>query len=893
MALPPSTRLGPYQVLSPVGAGGMGEVYRARDTRLDRTVAIKILPTHRSFSPQARERFEREAKAISSLSHPHICPLYDVGHQDGIDFLVMEYLEGETLAQRLRKGPLPPDQALHYAIQITDALDTAHRHGVIHRDLKPGNIMLTKTGAKLLDFGLAKVQASEAAAGMTQLPTQTTPLTAEGTILGTLQYMAPEQLEGQEADIRTDIFALGAVLYEMATGRRAFEGKSQASLISAIMTANPPPISTLQSLAPPALDHVVRTCLAKDPDARWQTAHDVLVELKWIAEAGSHAGASASAAPSAKSKIRNRLLAAVVLMLSAVGGALGYAYLRGGKDDPPEIRASILPPENESFLIGGGPAGFALSHDGSRLAFFSQSVEGKMGLWVRTLNSTVAQEVVANETGAFPFWSPDGRWIAFFADGKLKRVPSSGGPVQVICDAATGRGGAWNSRGVIVFAPSFIGPLFRVSASGGAPVPVTKLDTSLGETTHRWPDFLPDGVHFLYLARQNSDTQPASIFVGSLDSPSRKKILDSLTEAHYSAPGYLLFARKTTLFAQRFDARALNLTGEPAPIVQDASMQIGVRRSGFTVSQAGNLTYGSSNAAGDVELIVTDRSGRRLSSLETTGTPAYVRLSPDGLKVAVAELQTGDEPSGIWIYDLSTRVRSKFTFGGKVASPIWSPDGSQLAFSSARTGTFNLYVKPATGAAEEQPLHATTDDERPQSWSPDGRYIVFDSRPQSRSGLPQIAILPMAGDRKPFLYLNSAHINSGGQVSPDGRWLAYVSNGTGRMEVYVSSFPQAKGKWQVSFTGGQSPRWRKDGRELFYCRTDGAVMVAGVTPGRDSFSVGSATQVTERQIFQNNLVAPSYDVFPDGQRLIMPAVKPLPVHAPLTLITNWTAELKK
>jgi Tol biopolymer transport system component len=594
----------------------------------------------------------------------------------------------------------------------------------------------------------------------------------------------------------------------------------------------------------------------------------------------------------AKNKWRKRLFGATALVFAAIAAALGYAYLRGGKDDPPEVRSNMLPPENESFLIGSPLAGFALSHDGSRLAFFSQSAEGKMGLWVRALNSTAAQEVAVNESGAYPFWSPDGHSIAFFSDGKLKRVPSSGGPAQVICDAASGRGGTWNSRGVIVFAPSTMGPLYRVPATGGAPVPVTKLDTSLGETTHRWPDFLPDGGHFLYLARQISDTQPASIFVGSLDSPSRKKVLDSLTESVYGAPGYLVFARKATLFAQRFDPRALNLTGEPAPIVQDAAMQFGVWRSGFTVSQAGNLTYGS-NAAADVELIVTDRSGRRLSSLETTEFPNFVRLSPDGLKVAVGEQPDGgSEPGGIRIYDLSKRVRSKFTFGEMIMNPIWSPDGSQLAFSSARTGVFNVYLKPATGAAEEQPLHATTDDERPQSWSPDGRYIVLDSRPQSRLGLPQIAILPMTGDRKSFPYLHSAHINSGGQVSPDGRWLAYGSNETGRMEVYVSSFPQAKGKWQVSFTGGQFPRWRKDGRELFYCRIDSALVAAEVTPGRGSFAVGSATQVTETRTFHANLAAP-YDVFPDGQRIIMRAVKSQSMHPPLTLITNWTAELKK
>jgi serine/threonine protein kinase/Tol biopolymer transport system component len=895
MALACGTRLGPYEVQSAIGAGGMGEVYRARDTRLDRTVAVKILPAHLSADSAARQRFDREARVISSLNHPNICHLYDVGRQDGVDFIVMELLEGETLADRLKKGPLPLEQVLKCGIEICEGLEKAHRSGVVHRDLKPGNVMLTKSGAKLMDFGVAKAMEAVKTATATAtigMAGDGPPLTAQGTVVGTFQYMAPEQLEGKEADARADIFALGAVLYEMATGKCAFGGKTTASVIAAVLERDPPPVSATQPASPPALDALVRGCLAKDPDERFQSIHDLKLELRWMAEAGSHAGASASAAPSAKSKIRNRLLTAVALMLAVVGGALGHAYLRGGKDDPPEVRSSILPPENESFLIGGfALAGFALSHDGSRLAFFSQSVEGKMGLWVRALNSTAAQEVAANETGAFPFWSPDGQWIAFFSEGKLKRVPSSGGPVQVICDAVAGRGGAWNSRGVIVFAPSTLGPLYRVPASGGAPVPVTKLDTSLGETTHRWPDFLPDGGHFLYLARQPSDTQPASIFVGSLDSPSRKKVLDSLTEAHYSAPGYLLFARKTTLFAQRFDARASNLTGEPAPIVQDANMPLAVLRSGFTVSQAGNLTYASSNAAADVELIVTDRSGRRLSSLET---PGYVRLSPDGLKVAVLEPTTGgSEPGGIWIYDLNKRVPSKFTFGGRNDNPIWSPDGSQLAFGSDRTGTFNLYVKPATGGAEEQPLHATTDEERPQSWSPDGRYIVIDSRPQSRLGLPQIAILPMMGDRKPFPYLNSAHINSGGQVSPDGRWLAYGSNETGRMEVYVSSFPQAKGRWQVSFTGGQFPGWQKDGRELFYCRTDGALMVAEVTPGRDSFAVGSATQVTERRIVQGSLFDAPYDVFPDGQRLIMPAVKSQSIHPPLTLITNWTAGLKK
>jgi serine/threonine protein kinase/Tol biopolymer transport system component len=864
----------------------MGEVYRGLDTRLNRTVAVKILPAHLSTDSAARQRFDREARVISSLNHPNICHLYDVGSQDGVDFIVMEFLDGETLADRLIKGPLPLEQVLKCGIEICEGLEKAHKSGVVHRDLKPGNIMLTKSGAKLMDFGLAKAMETVKTAAATAtlgMPGHDSPVTTQGTVVGTFQYMAPEQVEGKEADPRSDIFALGAVLYEMATGKRAFEGKTTTSVIAAVLERDPAPVSAVQPASPPAFDGLVKACLAKDPDERIQTAHDLKLQLKWIAEAGSQAGVTLPAT----NKWRERVLAAAALLFAAIAAVLGYAHLRGTANDPPEIRASILPPENESFLVGF--SGFALSNDGSRLAFFAQSVEGKMGLWVRSLNSPTAQEL-SSETGMYPFWSPDGKWIAFFADGKLKKVPSAGGAVQVICDSPVGRGGAWSTRGLIVFARSFVGPLYRVPATGGVAEPVTKLDTSLGETTHRWPDFLPDGEHFLYLARQaSSDMGPAGVYVASLGSPSRKKVLDSLTQAHYSAPGYLLFARKNTLLAQRFDARTLNLSGDALSIVQDAGRSLD-RRSDFTVSQAGNLVYGNSDATTDVELVITDRTGRRLSSLETTGFPAYVLLSPDTRKVAVSELSPESETSAIWIHDLSSRVRWKFSFAG--ARSAWSPDGSQLALSLARTGVFNIYIKPATGAAEEQPIHASVDDERVQSWSPDGRYIVLDSRPQSRLGLPQIAVLPLTGDRKPFLYLNTTHINAGGQVSPDGHWLAYAADDTGRMEVYVSSFPHPKGKWQVSFTGGQFPRWRKDGRELFYCRADGALMAAQVSPGSDSFGVGSVAQATERRMYQTFAFAP-YDIFPDGQRLIVAAVKPQPMHAPLALITNWTAELKK
>jgi len=707
--------------------------------------------------------------------------------------------------------------------------------------------------------------------------------------------LSPEQVEGKEADARSDIFALGAVLYEMASGKRAFEGKTTASVIAAVLERDPSPISLTQPMSPPALDRVVKTCLAKDPDERFQTVHDVKLQLKWIAEATASSATRAGIAkgPPAKRKIRERALAATALVFAFATLALGIAYFHRPANVAPSLRSSILPPENASFVGGVAASGYAFSPDGTRLVFSVQSVEGKSGLWMRPLNSISAQELAGTENGTLPFWSPDGQWVGFFADGKLKKTPASGGSAQVICDAPIGRGGTWNAQGVIVFAPTIGGPLFRVSANGGVPAAVTQLDPTTGETTHRWPDFLPDGVHFLYLGRQTSSTRPSAVYVGSLDSFSPKKILDVLSEAQYAAPGYLVFGRNTTLFAQRFDVSSLSLVGEAGPVAGDVSVQINMLRTGFAVSQTGQFVYASSASASDIELIVTDRSGKQLSALETAGNYLFLRHSPDGQKLAAAETDLLNGGSTIWIFDLRSNVRSRFTFGtGMNTTPAWSQDGSQVALSSSRNGAFNVYVKPITGAAEEKQVHATPEDERPQSWSADGRFLILDSRPQSRQNSPEVAVLPLTGDGKPFSYLNASYANSGGQLSPDGRWLAYVSNESGRPEVYVTPFPQAKGKWQVSSAGATTPRWRRDGRELFFCRTDGILMAAEVTAGKDSFAVGSIKPLSERRVFQTFYSA-TYDVFPDGQRFIMAAIKPEAIHAPLTLVTNWTAELTK
>src|SRR5215472_14152578 len=542
MNLVTGTRLGPYEVLSPLGAGGMGEVYHARDTRLDRTVAVKILPERLSSNPERRQRFNREARAISSLSHPHICALYDVGQQDGIDYLVMEYIEGESLADRLKKGPVPLNQALSYGSQVADALDKAHRAGIVRRDLKPANIMLTRSGAKLLDFGLAKLRGKDHEgdfAAQSNLPTEPISLTGEGTIVGTFQYMAPEQLEAGQVDARTDIFAFGAVLYEMITGRRAFTGKSRISLIGAILKDEPPSVSTIQPMSPPALDHIVKTCLAKDPDERWQTARDLMRELKRVSESGSEAGTPAPVVVRVNNRERAWMAATAILILALIAAFIIIAHLRQSPVSARAIRFSI--PTPNLTALGDD---FAISPDGGRLAFTATDSSGKERLWVRQLDSLSAQPLPETEEASFPFWSSDSRFIGFFVRGKLKKIDVSGGAPQTLCDAPVGRGGTWNQDGLILFAPGPSGALYRVSAAGGEAAPLTTLDQTRGNS-HRWPQFLPDGRHFLYLSRQ----EKSGIYVGSLDSKETRRILYSQVSAMYAPPGYLLFVRESALMA--------------------------------------------------------------------------------------------------------------------------------------------------------------------------------------------------------------------------------------------------------------------------------------------------------------------------------------------------------
>jgi eukaryotic-like serine/threonine-protein kinase len=886
MTLSSSTRLGPYEIRAPLGAGGMGEVYRARDTRLDRTVAIKVLPSHLSGNDEFRQRFEREARAVSSLNHPHICTLYDVGHQDGIDYLVMEFIEGESLADRLAKGALPAEQVLRYAIQIADALDKAHRASIVHRDLKPGNIMLTKSGAKLLDFGLAKLQGSGSGlvSGLTSLPTERHSLTGEGTILGTFQYMAPEQLEGKEADHRSDIFAFGAVVYEMATGKKAFTGKSQASLISAIMASEPPSISTTQPMSPPGLDRVVKTCLAKDPDDRWQTAHDVMLELKWIVEGGSQTGAPAAAPALRKNRERLAWIAAALLGLGLlVSLPFTLAHFGHGPVDVRALRFDVPLPEKATL------GSIALSPDGQRLAFVAADSLGKGVLYLRPLDSLNTQPLPGTDGASHPFWSPDSRFIGFFAQGKLKKIEAAGGPPQALCNAPQGRGGTWNRDGVIVFAPNPVDGLYRVSAAGGEPSPLTTPDQSRQETSDRWPQFLPDGRSFLYFTLSGAPATQG-IYAGSLDSKETKRLLGTDSSAVYASPGYLLFRREGTLMAQAFDPKKLNLTGEPFSIAEHVGA--GPYYTYLTISENGVLAYHSGDPA-KTQLVWFDRGGKQLGVIGSPGDYFDPALSPDGKRIAFDSIDPQTSNRDLWVLELTRGTTSRLTVDPAGDwFPVWSPDSSRIVFSSGRGGIYDLYQKAASGAGSDGLLLKSSNSKFPIDWSMDGRFILYDS--YDAKSKADIWVLPLEGDRQPFPFLQTEFNEQQARFSPNGKWVAYTSDESGTTQVYVQSFPISGSKWQVSTGGGDQPRWWRDGQELFYLAADGKLMTVAVK-AETVFEAGITKPLFEMHSptvagipFQN-----SYAVTADGQRFLVRSAMEQTTSTAITVLVNWTAELKR
>jgi eukaryotic-like serine/threonine-protein kinase len=862
MQLASRTRLGPYEVLSPIGVGGMGAVYKARDTRLDRSVAIKVA------AAQFSERFEREARAIAALNHPHICQIHDVGP----DYLVMEYVDGEPL-----KGPLPVNKAVEYAGQILDALDAAHRKGIIHRDLKPANILVTKQGIKLLDFGLAKPSAASNGFDVSR----TTPLTGEGQILGTLQYMSPEQLQGKEADERSDLFSFGCVLYEMLSGQHAFAGASTASVIAAILEREPVPLDTT-----PPLDRVIRTCLAKDPDNRIQTARDVKTALGWAVE--KDFGTTPARVP----RRWWITFAGTTLVFSALAG-WALMYFRQMPANDRVLRLQIDPPESGHFVFGSNTVGgIALSPDG-RVAAYVTYGTGKNGLWIQPLDGT-ARFLPGTEGAAYPFWSPDSKSIGFFTVNSLQRVDVAGGLPLTICEVNVGRGGAWSSDNRILFG-TFTSALFEVSASGGMPLSLTTLDASRGEASHRFPQILPDR-RFLYWV-QSDKSETTGVYAASLSSPAKRvQLLKTGTNALY-APGdhgrsYLLWLRSATLVAQEFDPATLKLGGEPRSLADPVAMIGNNGQMHVAVSTGGILLYSASNTSSQFAWL--NHMGKLLGTVGEPAEYGQFRLSPDGRRAAAAR----DVPGGTEIWFQETQRGTANRFAGRTGMnvyPVWSPDGGTVVWSSGSPR--NLFRRISSGPGEEQRVSESPNNQFATDWSSDGRFILYD---EITPGAQQdLWILPTTRGEKPKPYLRTQFGESNGRFSPDAdrisgpRWVAYQSNESGRREVYIDSFPIARGGKRISINGGQFPQWGPasgvNGGELLYLSLDFKLMAVSLKIGRDSVEPSAPRELFTLHAVDDGAVP--YDTSSNGNLLIR--ATPAQSSQPLNLIVNWPALLKK
>jgi Tol biopolymer transport system component len=883
MSLTPGSKLGPYEIESAAGAGGMGEVYRARDSRLDRVVAIKVLPTGIADNPDLRARFEREAKAISSLNHPNICTLHDVGHENGTEYLVMEYIEGETLAAKLERGPLSLAEALKIGMQIADALDKAHHQGLVHRDLKPANIMLTRDGAKLLDFGLAKLSEETGVVQGISGITRTTPLTGAGMILGTMQYMSPEQLEGKESDGRSDIFAFGAVMYEMVTGKRAFEGGSQASLIAAIIDREPTPLSSVAPMSPPALERLVKKCLQKDPEARWQSARDLSDELRWIAQSGSQAGVPSPVAARRRFRFRLAWGVAAVSILLAIG--FGAALLR--QPEPDRRVKRLVIPFSDDMLAVNWPR---LSPNGEMVAFHAADSSGQLQIWVRPLNSMDAYPLQGTAGARRPFWSPDSKYLAFFLGDQLKKIPVSGGPAQVICKTMVGADGSWGNAGMIVFDGGLGDTLHVVSAAGGTPVGVTSLDRAASEQFHAWPWFLPNGEDFLYLAGDSVSHPNGNLLlkVGSLDGESRTLFrVDS--RAEYAEPGYIMYVRDGILVAHAFDVDKLETVGEPIPIEEKISVvNFG---SNFAASDDGTLTYQKGDAGQRSALIWLDRNGGVLDTIGAPGSYRDIDLSQDGshLAVAIVDQQTGTED--IWVRDLSRDVASRLTFDdAQDVAPLWSPDGEYVYFTSNRDGRFKIMRRLASGMGAAEVVYTPDTGTLVFSgmWMPDSEQLLVDELRTSMG----FGLLDLSSSGARLDYWPSKFDEWSACISPDGRFVAYESDESGRNEVYVRELGAIGGKWQISSTGGTDIKWRSDGRELFYWSADNELMSVPVEL-ESGFRAGIPKPLFSRTRTRSGLERSRYYVTPDGNKFLINASVEGEGGGEFVVVLNWNEELVK
>ena len=894
--LPSGTKLGRYEILSLLGEGGMGEVYRARDVKLKREVAVKVLPAAFSADTDRLRRFEQEAQAAGSLNHPNILAVYDVGSHEGAPYVVAELLEGETLREMLATGPLPQRKAISYATMLAHGLAAAHERGIIHRDLKPDNIFITKDDrVKILDFGLAKLLPPTGDEVVRSDVETIKAHTSAGTVMGTAGYMSPEQVRGQPVDQRSDIFSFGAVLYETISGRRAFHGDSAVESLNAILKEEPQDLSETNTRINPQLTNIVWRCLEKKPERRFHSAHDLSFALEALASSSDSSsrtevpvGVAAVNDSRQLSVLRSSRVAwtiAGILALATLTMAALY-FIRQPKPETRSIKLLVLPPE-KTFLMAGQPP--IISPDGKTLAFVAMDVSGSAFLYVRPLDSLVARPLEGSESAYMPFWSPDSRSLGFFAKGKLKRVDLAGGQPTTLANATNARGGAWSRDGVIIYCPVPPSPLMRVSASGGEPTPINS-DNLLQGGASRWlPFFLPDGRHYLYVARMAGSER--EVRVGVLDSNESKSLLNAYSNAVYAPPGYLLYRRESTLVAHRFDADKLELMGEPIPIAEDVGFDATSYQGYFSASEDGVVVH-HSGSAGLTQLTWVDRTGKQLGLIGEPADQGDLELSPDDSRLAFRRVDNRTGSISLWLIDIARGMPSRFTFEKTTDfSPIWSPDGGRIVFSSLRDGPPNLYQKVSSSAGNDEPLIKSLTAKISFDWSRDGRYILYGVVDPKTSW--DLWTLSLDDPSKPVPFLQTNFDERGAKFSPNGRWVAYESNESGANEVCVRAFPVTAGKWQISITGGEQPRWRRDGKELFYISTDRKLMSVEVNTDGATFEHRAPTVLFGTRVGGIDTPGDYYSVTADGQRFVLNNLVAEAANTPITVVLNWTVDLKR